>query len=35
MQAKDFMTTDVITVGPESDVSSVAQTFLNHRISLL
>jgi CBS domain-containing protein len=33
MQAKDFMTTDVITVDPESDVSSVAQTFLNHRIS--
>jgi CBS domain-containing protein len=33
MQAKDFMTTDVVTVDPDSDVTSVAQTFLDHRIS--
>jgi CBS domain-containing protein len=33
MQAKDFMTTDVVTVGPDSDVSSIAQTFLDNRIS--
>lgn len=33
MQAKDVMTTDVITVDPESDVTEVAKTFLDHRIS--
>ena len=33
MQAKDVMTTDVVTVDPESDVTSVAKTFLDHRIS--
>ena len=33
MQAKSVMSTDIVTVDPESDVTSVAQTFLDHRIS--
>jgi CBS domain-containing protein len=33
MRAKDFMTTDVVTIDPDSDVTIVAQTFLDHRIS--
>lgn len=33
MQAKDVMTTDVVTVDPESDVASVARLLLDRRIS--
>lgn len=33
MQAKDIMTTDVVTIDPDSDVTNVAKTFLDHRIS--
>lgn len=33
MQAKDVMTTEVVTVDPESDVTSVAKIFFDRRIS--
>jgi CBS domain-containing protein len=33
MLAKDIMTTDVITVGPEEPVGIVAKLLLDHRIS--
>ncbi|WP_404416200.1 CBS domain-containing protein [Vreelandella aquamarina] len=33
MQAVDIMTKDVISVGPEEDVSAIAQLLLNHHIS--
>lgn len=33
MQAKDIMTTDVVTVDPESDVTEAARVFLDRRIS--
>lgn len=33
MQAKDVMTPDVITVSPETDLTSVARILLSHRIS--
>jgi CBS domain-containing protein len=33
MQAKDVMTTDVVTVDPESDVMKVAKILLDHRVS--
>ncbi|HML90844.1 CBS domain-containing protein [Methyloceanibacter sp.] len=33
MRAKDVMTTDVITIDPEVDVTSVAKILLDHRIS--
>jgi CBS-domain-containing membrane protein len=33
MKAKDLMTTDVITVGPDATVRHVAQLLLRHRIS--
>ncbi|MFO7908440.1 MAG: CBS domain-containing protein [Halomonas sp.] len=33
MQAVDIMTKDVISVGPEEEVSAIAQLLLNHHIS--
>jgi CBS domain-containing protein len=33
MKARDLMTTDVVTVGPETSVRHVAQVMLRHRIS--
>jgi CBS domain-containing protein len=33
MDAADIMTTDVVTVDPEMEVSKVAATLLAHRIS--
>lgn len=33
MLAKDVMTTNVVTVGPETPVPEIAQLFLKHRIS--
>jgi CBS-domain-containing membrane protein len=35
MQARDVMTTDVITVGPETDVAETAKRLLENRISAL
>ena len=35
MQARDVMTTNVITVGPETDVAETAKRLLEHRISAL
>ncbi|HWP96806.1 MAG TPA: CBS domain-containing protein [Syntrophomonadaceae bacterium] len=33
MEAKDIMTTDVITVGPEDKIEDVAQILVEHKIS--
>ena len=33
MQASDLMTTDVVSVGPKTDVRDIAQLMLNHQVS--